>query len=60
MAGEWPRTQTCDVEFVSVSWRAGSWISPDMGKGFFQNINESNRGLLGIFSQVIRNSLIDI
>ena len=31
-----------------------------MGKGFFQNINESNRGLLGTFSQVIRNGLIDI
>jgi len=30
------------------------------GQGLFQDINESNRGLLGIFSQVIRNSLIDI
>lgn len=60
IAGQWPSTQSRQIKFLRVTRRAGPRMAAEMNIGLLKRINKTERSLWRIFTQVVRNSLINI
>ncbi len=60
VAGQGPKPKTRQVQFLGVSRRSRGGVTADVGTGFFQRINQTERGRRRTLVQITGNRLIDI
>ena len=60
IAFQWPKAQARQIKLVGAPGRARWRVAGDVRIGLLQGVNESERGLSRVLTQVIRDGLIDI
>ena len=60
VAGQWPKPKTRQAQFMGIPWRSRSRVPTDVGIGFFQRINQTERSRRRTFVYIVGNSLLNI
>ena len=60
VARQWPGAQTGQIEFVGVARGASARVAADMSVVLRQRVDETQRSLLSLLTQVVGNGLVNI